>query len=507
MTGSPPTSDLVTRSDVRLRPDASRTLATLFLPGEELPGDHSRVTAVIDRVLALDDAEALTTLADLRARFTARHRAIDEIFCRHYDIVASRLGTRVTPPVDRRLLIGAYFTHEETPEGAALTNPSMVAHPDQSGVAAGGLRFILSARAVGEGHRSSIEFRTGVITVDAQVSIDAPGARLETAQPQPPVHRASVFWTQLAGLGAADDTAHLVLDGLGDTFDGASLRDAIAALDARLLSRQASRDVVQRLEWIAANNYRVTFSANSDLSERVLTPMGPSESNGVEDARFVRCVDDDGTVTYAATYTAYDGTRVVPQLLRTDDFRTFTAHQLSGAPAKNKGMALFPRRIRGRHAALSRWDRERLYVAWSDDGLAWADAGVIHAPRRAWELIQVGNCGSPIETTDGWLVLTHGVGPMRSYAIGAMLLDLDHPGRVIATLPEPLIFPESDESDGYVPNVVYSCGALRHLDHLVVPYGVGDQSVAVALVDLPGLLDRLARAAPGRQPASASRRS
>ena len=245
------------------------------------------------------------------------------------------------------------------------------------------------------------------------------------------------------------------------------------------------------LRWIADNNYRVTFAAESAISERVLVPTGPAEANGIEDARFVRFVDDDGSVTYLAPYTAYDGRELTPQLLRTDDFRTFTAEQLSGPAAKNKGMALFPRRVGGRYACLSRWDRERSFVAWSDDGLTWGSATPIDTPSQTWELIQVGNCGSPVETPEGWLVLTHGVGPMRTYTIGVLLLDLETPGRVIADLPGPLIAADGEERDGYVPHVVYSCGSLLHEDHLVVPYGFADHGIAVAVIDLPGLLARL----------------
>jgi len=252
------------------------------------------------------------------------------------------------------------------------------------------------------------------------------------------------------------------------------------------------------LKWIADNNYRVTFRDGSELSERILVPTGPTESNGLEDARMVRFVGPDAA-TYLATYTAYDGHGLWPQLLRTDDFRTFTAHQLCGPAAKNKGMALFPRLIGGRHACLSRWDRERSFVAWSEDGLMWDFATPVQAPSRSWDLIQLGNCGSPLETSEGWLVLTHGVGPMRTYTIGAMLLDLDDPTRVVASLSTPLIEPVGPERNGYVPNVVYSCGGLLHGDRLILPYGFGDQAITIAVIDLPDLLRRLATSAPSRR--------
>lgn len=499
MTGPEDEQELVEDESVHLFPDSSRVYATLFMPGEEMPGDHSRSTAVMRRVLALGDSEVANTLADLRNRFAGRH-ALDETFQRHFDTVSHRLGRGASPSRDRQLLIGAYFTHEVSPEAAALTNPSIVAHPDQSGAGSGELRFVLSARAIGEGHVSSIELRTGTITEDGKVRLDELGGRLEAGEIRPATHHRAAFWALLAEVGLADETAHLVLDRLGDTFDRASLEEAIGRLDVYLLPRQAYRDTTERLRSIADNNYEVAFSPTSPISERVLVPTGPTESNGIEDARFVRFVDDDGSATFFATYTAYDGRHLSPQLLRTDDFATFTAHQLAGPASKNKGMALFPRLIDGRHACLSRWDRERSFVAWSDDGLTWADAAPVQAPSRPWDLIQVGNCGSPLETPEGWLVLTHGVGPMRTYAIGATLLRLDDPTEVIATLPAPLIKPRGGERNGYVPNVVYSCGSLIHGNRLVVPYGFGDQAITIAVIDLPELLDRLGPPRPSTRP-------
>jgi predicted GH43/DUF377 family glycosyl hydrolase len=484
---------LVTRTPVRLAANPARVIATLFMPGEEMPEDHSRATAVIERVLALDDDQVNATLADLTTRFSRRHRSLEATFQQHFDIIAPRLGASVPQSQDRRLLrllIGAYFSREEAPEGTALMSPSIVEHPDQTGLSPGELRFVLSARAVGAGHVSYIEFRTGIIGNDGTIRIDDPGGLLETGQPRPPVYERDIFHAQLAEVGYDDDIAHLVLDSLGARFGKAALDQAVGALDRHVLSREDGRETVRWLDWVAANNYEVVFPEDTAIDERVLVPTGPTESHGIEDARFVRFVDD-GAVTYYATYTAYDGSHVVPQLLQTTDFRTFRAHQLSGPSAKNKGMALFPRRIGGQYVSLSRWDRENSSVAVSDDGWAWGPPTTIQVPRHTWEFIQVGNCGSPIETPAGWLVLAHGVGPMRTYAIGATLLDLDDPLRVVATLPTPLIAPPDDERDGYVPNVVYSCGALVHGELMVLPYGFGDQAIGIALVDMPELLNRL----------------
>jgi predicted GH43/DUF377 family glycosyl hydrolase len=482
---------LARKRNAHLSPDCARVYATVFMPGEELPGDHSRATAVLDRILTLGDREVSGALADLRASFADRP-ALEDIFRRHYAEVAHRLGTRASPSSDRQLLIGAYFTHDVSPEAAALTNPSIVAHPDQTNVAPGELRFILSARAIGEGHISSIEFRTGVVDRDGDVRIDPSGTHLETPRREPSAHSLASFWAQLEELGEADETAHLILDGLGDTFDRAALDESIARLGDRLLRRETSRSSVPSLRAMSDNNYTVTFGAGTAISERILVPTGPTESNGLEDARLVRFIRDDGSATYLATYTAYNGSRITPQLLRTDDFRTFSAHQLCGPAAKNKGMALFPRPIAGRHACLSRWDRERSFVAWSDDGVTWDSSTPIQTPSRPWDLVQVGNCGSPLETPEGWLVLTHGVGPMRTYAIGAMLLDLEHPDRVLASLPTPLIAPDEGERAGYVPNVVYSCGGIIHANQLIVPYGYGDRAITIAVIELAELLALLA---------------
>jgi predicted GH43/DUF377 family glycosyl hydrolase len=484
----------VTRTPIRLEPDPSRVIATLFMPGEEMPEDHSRATAVIDRVLALSDDEVRATLADVSSRFAWRHRELDAVFRRHFDIVASRLPPGAEPSDERQLLIGSYFTHEESPEGAALTNPSVVEHPDQSGLNPGESRFVMSARAVGEGHVSTLEFRTGVIGPNLEVNLDEPGRFCVTGRPQRATYERDLFYAQLAEPGYDDETTELILGGLPPRFDWAQLDEAISALDRHVLSRKASRDTIRRFGWVAANNYEVTFPEDTAIDERVLIPVGTTESHGMEDARFVRFIEDHGRVMYYATYTAYDGNHVVPQLLATEDFRTFRAHQLSGPAARNKGMALFPRRVDGRYVGLSRWDRESISVSESDDLWTWGPPATIQVPEHPWEVTQIGNCGSPIETSAGWLVLTHGVGPMRTYALGATLLDLDDPHRVIATLPEPLLTAAADERNGYVPNVVYTCGGLVHGEGLVLPFGFGDRGIGIALVDLPSLLDRLGRA-------------
>jgi len=482
---------LLARTQRRLLPDASRTLCRLFVPGQEtLIRGGSRAMAVIDRVLELSEQEVERTLAQTLARFSDRHRDLAETLEHNFGLIAHRLGAEIKVGRARRQLIGAYFTQEYALEAAALFNPSIVAHPDQAGCRSGEVRFVMSLRAVGEGHMSSIEFRSGTIGSDFEIRFDPPGRFLDTGCPRSVLYDRDLFHEKLAEFGHEDENARFLWSILPSRFTSAELDIALAKLSRQYVTRGDSAVLADKARWMAASNYTVEFDERHDLSERVLWPTGPAESHGMEDARFVRFTDGDNQVYYA-TYTAYDGSLVAPQLLETSDFRTFTVSQLSGPSAKNKGMALFPRRIGGRYTALSRWDRESNAIGYSDDGHRWSEAITVQAPTRPWELIQLGNCGSPIETPAGWLVFTHGVGPMREYAIGVVLLDLDEPERLIAALSEPLLVADESERDGYVPNVVYSCGPMIHGETIVLPYGCSDSSVRTATVDLSLLLERL----------------
>jgi predicted GH43/DUF377 family glycosyl hydrolase len=498
---------LLTRTHHRLRPDASRLLSRLFVPGQEtLIGGESRAMAVIGRVLAMSEDEAARTLTRTLARFSGRYRDLGETLERNFGLVAHRLGGEIEVGCARRQLIGAYFTQQYALEAAALFNPSIVQHPDQAGCAAGEVRFVLSLRAVGEGHLSSIEFRTGTVSGSGEISVDHPGRFPDIGRCRPAVYDRSLFQEKLAELNREDENAQFLWSLLPPHFSMAELDAAVGELALQQVMRGDSVALVDWVRWMAASNYEVEFDERHAISERVLWPSGPAESHGMEDARFVRFVDHgrgadgggtggaggSGDAVYLATYSAFDGRRVASHLLKTADFRTFTVAQLAGQSTGNKGMALFPRRIGGRYAALSRWDRETNGIAYSADSLRWGEAVTVQAPARPWELIQLGNCGSPIETPVGWLVFTHGVGPMREYAIGAILLDLDEPERLIAALPEPLLVADESECEGYVPDVVYSCGSLLHGEKVVLPYGCSDSSTRFAIVDLPGLLNRLA---------------
>ncbi|WP_433272536.1 glycoside hydrolase family 130 protein [Actinosynnema sp. CS-041913] len=481
----------VTRTSLRLRPDPRRVITKLFVPGEERPEHESRSAAVIRRVMALDEETVCATLDRTVRLFAERHRDIRLTFADHFASVSHRLPAGVELSESRRLLIGAYFTHEYAVEGAALCNPSMVAHPDQSGLAPGHLRFVLSVRGIGEGHLSSIGFRTGVAGPGGALTVEPPPDITTTGLRGDAVHEKSLFQSKLAELGHDDEVSAVLNRWLPARFTGAELDQVLADLHPGLVARQEAHRTVELIRWIAACNYTSEFPGDTAVSGRVLWPTGPSERQGMEDARFVCFTDDDGDRTYYATYTAFDGADVAPQLLQTNDFRTFHVTQTTGSAARNKGMALFPRKIGGRFAALSRGDGESTAVVTSDDIRTWNEPRPVETPGKDWDLVQVGNCGSPIETPEGWLVLTHGVGPMRVYSMGAILLDLDHPERVLATLPEPLLLPDSGERDGYVPNVVYSCGALRHGDTLVIPYGASDSTIGLATTSLRGLVDTL----------------
>lgn len=491
-------------SSVRIVPDPNRVIAKSFMPHDDAyPDGSSRIQVVVERILAMPEHEVVETLSNARLAFGDRHRDLDGILARNLAIVAGRLAhvdrLDVLDPrlsEDRRRLIGAYFTHEYSIQAAALGNPSMVVAPDQSGVEPGALRFVMSLRAIGEGHMSSIEFRSGIVTADADVQLDAVSPYATTGQLTEHAYDKGFFATKLDDMSMLNEVEERVFAHLGERFTMAELEAAILALHDEGIERSISGETTRVLYWLASSNYRTSFPAATDLSERVLFPTGPTESRGMEDARFVRFADDDGTVTYYATYTAFDGHQILPQLIETADFADFRVATLRGHVAHNKGIALFPRRIDGRYVALGRHDNVNNFVMTSTDIRVWHDATIIQEPERPWELMQLGNCGSPIETDAGWLVITHGVGPFRRYTLGALLLDLDDPSRVIGHLKEPLLEPSDDERDGYVPNVVYSCGGLVHGEHLVLPYGYADVGAGVATVRLDDLLNRLANSAP-----------
>ena len=492
MTRGDPDPAWVRRTDHVLRPDPARVVSALFLPGQEMVASgESRSTAVLGRVLTLSERDVDAELGRLTAAFAHRHRDLDATWDAHYALVRHRVvgAGRLTP--GQRRLVGAYFTQEYAIEAAALFNPSMVAHPDQSGLPSGSTRFVMTLRAVGDGHLSSMELRTGTVDARDVVVLDPEPSVAVLPAARPGAYSRAAFEQQLDDLGGDRANSDFVLAALAPQFDRQDLDRALGELRDQRLTRGSAAATVDRFEWIAGCTYQVAFPEGSAIGERVLMPRGPAECRGLEDVRMARFPTSGGGADYVGTYTAYDGRDVSTQLLRTRDFATFSAMPLSGPGARNKGLALFPRKVGARYLALSRADRESNSLTSSADLLHWDEPVVVQRPEHAWELIQLGNCGSPIETERGWLALTHGVGPMRTYGIGALLLDLDDPARVLGRLARPLLTATDDERAGYVPNVVYSCGAMLHGRTLVLPYGSSDSTTRIALVDVDALLDEL----------------
>jgi predicted GH43/DUF377 family glycosyl hydrolase len=483
-------SDIAVRVGPRLNADPRRVITKLFVPGEETAESRSRARAVVDRLLALDERDVAASARAVLAEFGTRHRDFAGTLATHFDFAAPDVANPEQLTEARRTLLGACFTHEYSVEAAALCNPSMAAHPDQSNLDSGQLRFVMTVRCVGEGHISSIGFRTGVVGPGLGVRVDEPTPYLVTGRSSRGSYQKRVFLSKLDDLGAGREEGRLLLGGLPETFDDAELDEAISLVHTHSRDRDRVRRATAQVQRIASAGYDLEFDAGTALSERLLWPTSPIERNGMEDARLVR-FEDDGEVTYQATYTAYDGASIDTQLLTTKDFRRFRVSAVAGRPTRNKGLALFPRRIRGRYYAVSRWDRESLSLAGSTDGQTWDQLATIYPPGQAWDLIQVGNGGSPIETPHGWLLITHGVGPMRSYGLGAILLDLDDPSVVLGCLRRPLLTPNADERDGYVPNVVYTCGALLHDGILTIPYGISDGAIGFAQAPLAELLTHL----------------
>jgi predicted GH43/DUF377 family glycosyl hydrolase len=482
----PDTGIHVQRTSTIIEPDLRRVLLRPFTPG-----DSQRVSRIIERVLSIPEDQVGLLVAQVSAEFSERHQHIRKIFIERFEQVRDLLPAGKQLSEQRRLLIGSYFLAEYSLEAAALFNPSIVPHPDQSGLPVGALRFVLSLRATGEGHISSITFRTGIIHPDHRIEICKPAGFLtEPRQIPNPVYEKGLFGRKLVELGLTGEFTFRVMNKIGESFTLEELRLSLQTEQFRLPDGMGREDqnAAQGIWLLARSNYEVQFQPDQELSERIIFPATPSQRNGIEDARFVRFQNDDGTHRYYATFTAYDGRVVMPELVETSNFLLFRFITLNGPAAQNKGMALFPRKIKGLYAMLSRQDNENIYLMFSDNVHFWNKRQVLLKPAFSWELVQLGNCGSPIETDAGWLVLSHGVGPMRKYCIGAFLLDRDDPGKVIGRLREPLLTPDENEREGYVPNVVYTCGALLHHGELIIPYGLADHATGFATVPLDEVL-------------------
>ena len=437
--------------------------------------------------MSLPENQVGPLLNDVAAEFSQRHQQIHRSFLERFEQVRDLVMTDEGISEQRQLLIGSYFVCEYSLESAALFNPSIVPHPDQSDTPPDALRFILSLRATGEGHISSITFRTGIIHADHRIEVLPPAGFLtEPRQIPKPSYDKALFERKLLELGLTNEFTRRTMDKFGESF---ALEELRVSLEVEMNQSPVSdQNAIRGMLALAQSNYEVQFQPQQQLSERVLFPATPSQRNGIEDARFVCFQKDDGSYVYYATFTAFDGKVILPELVETADFLRFRFITLNGPAAENKGMALFPRKVSGLYAMLSRQDNENIYIMFSDDVHFWSERKVLLKPMFPWELVQLGNCGSPIETAAGWLVLSHGVGPLRTYCIGAFLLDLDEPGKVIGRLREPLLKPNQSERQGYVPNVVYTCGALVHNGELIIPYAMADHATGFATVPLDEVL-------------------
>ncbi|KMY67721.1 glycosidase [Desulfocarbo indianensis] len=478
----------VKRKKKKISGDASRVITR-----SNIPSNTQRITKIIGRIADLPDTAAEDLLTQIMLDFSERHKDIGRVFENHLNEVRDYVPLDAVLSETKMALIGAYFTMEYSIESTALFNPSIVLHPDQSDLEKGSLRFIMSLRAIGEGHISSIVFRSGILCRDNTFIFDPVSDYVEKADIHlDQVYDRHLFHLKLNEMDACDEVTTHLLGQLPAKFTYYELKEKIEALRSKtVFPQQRQNRTFETIFWLANSNYEVNFRPDHRISERVIFPVSKNEIKGIEDARFVQFFDNNGEVTYYATYTAYNGFAILPQLIETKDFVKFKVITLNGKAVKNKGMALFPRKIGERYAMLSRQDGENNHIMFSDNIHFWQESQIIQEPKYPWEFIQIGNCGSPLEADEGWIVLTHGVGPMRQYCIGAMLLDLENPAKVIARLEEPLLAPLEEEREGYVPNVVYTCGAIFHNSDLVIPYGMSDINSGIATVAVKDLLNHM----------------
>jgi predicted GH43/DUF377 family glycosyl hydrolase len=440
----------------------------------------------------LPDEKLREILEAVLRDFSDRHQDLENTLLRHFKKIEDLIDNPEHLTQEQKLLVGAFFTKEYSIESVAFFNPSIVPHPNQEGLVKGSLRVIFSFRAVGEGHISSLTFRSAVLDMKNNLILGPVSPFLETPEVAlNPTYKKDLFLIILKEELECNDIIYQLFDALPDIFQFYELKKRIEEFMIDQVPISERRETIEMIYWVARSNFVQSFRPQSRLSERVIFPTGRNESNGIEDARFVHFFDDDGEERYFATYTAYNGRNTLPMLLETGDFLKFKVLTLNGKAARDKGMALFPRKINGKYAMISRQDGENLFLMYSDHIHFWEKMQMIETPEQPWEFVQIGNCGSPLETEKGWLLLTHGVGAMRKYCIGALLMDLEDPSKIIGKLKEPLIMPNEYEREGYVPNVVYSCGALIHNGSVIIPYAVSDTTSGIATVDLSVLLDRL----------------
>lgn len=480
----------VTRKNVKFLPDSSRVVARYFMNGDQ------RTQKMVSRIIALDEKQVNVALEHTLREFASRHRNISRVFFKHcaniQGIIEGMQIDYAGLSDERKMLIGSYCTMEYSIESAAFFNPSIVEDFDQLYMEKGEKRIIISFRATGEGHISSIVFRRGILDKNNDLQVMKIGDYIDKAEiTHKKLYNKKRFVKKLVEMSIPEKYSTSIMDDLPDKFEYYVLKNAVSrVLHGNSISVERKK-ALEEMTWLADSFYDVQFKHDSDISERVMFPVSESESRGIEDARFVRFTDDDNTEKIYATYTAFNGHTILPKLLSTDNFYTFRVMPLHGSGAQNKNLALFPRKIKGKYAMLARIDGVNNYLMYSDRTTVWNNPVMIQEPRFPWEFTQIGNCGSPLWTEEGWLVISHGVGPMRRYCIGASLFDLDDPSKEIGRLEEPLLSPREDEREGYVPNVVYSCGSIIHNNSLILPYAVSDYSSTYGVVDMEELIEAI----------------
>lgn len=479
---------LARRKSIVMKPKASRVILRPYLPD-----GNQRIQNIINRLLSIDEDQVTEVLEETLDFFSHRHRLFRQSLMQNFQRVMEYVPDVETLSPDRQLLIGAYFSAEYSVEAAALFNPSVVKFASEKDDPEGSCRFIMSFRATGEGHISSIEFRSGLIDANNDIYFDALSDYIDTPEVHAnPVYSRELFEMRLQDMGANDMVTRWLFENLPEEFSLGELLERLSSLnDVPNLRQQDKDSTSDMIMWLARSNYEISFPGEHPVSERVIFPVSATESQGIEDARFVQFTNDDGSVIYYATYTAFSGNTILPQLIETRDFQTFKVMTLNGAQAKGKGMALFPRKINGQYVMLARQDGEHNSIMFSDNIHFWETATILQEPEYPYEFFQMGNAGSPIETPAGWLVITHGVGPLRTYRLGIEMLDLENPAHIINRLEQPILSPNELEREGYVPNVVYSCGSIIHEDTLIIPYAAADQSCSIATLPVSKLLARL----------------
>lgn len=465
-------------------------MPVFFFNGED------RALEVIRKVLKFPDDKVFSLISPILQEYSKRHRNITKILNRHCKKLKKQFQSLNVDFEDldpyMKLLIGSYFTHEYSIESAAFFNPSIVEDPDQTDLVEGEKRVIISFRAVGEGHISSIVFRRALIDAKNNIQVLPVGNYVDEAEIiKNAIYVKKLFFKKAAYAQIDVSVLEEVESKLDDKFEYTTLSNIIKDSKTLHKDNQLRQMEYDKVLWLSDTYHTLSFSKDTDISDRVIFPISEFEKKGIEDARFVKFITDSGKILYYATYTAFDGSLIIPKLIQTEDFYEFKVIPLYGDGAQNKNLALFPRKINGKYIMMSRIDGWNNYLMYSDKLNVWENPILLKQPRYDWELVQIGNCGSPIETEKGWLLITHGVGPMRRYCIGAVLLDLEDPSIEIGHLKEPLIIPNNDEREGYVPNVVYSCGSIISNGELIIPYGLSDYSSSFATVNLNLLLEKL----------------